>query len=316
VTGPGQVQAHALEVLEFPRLLDHIAGYASSSAGAARIRALRPTRVGGTRPEREEALIALRAEHARVVAMRAVIAGAEGWRPEAIPELTEPLRRLRIAGTSWSGPELRGAVTLLASSRRTLAALTDEARPAMARAALAPYVGALIARPTLEQQLERVLTEEGALKDDASPALRRIRRERRGAEGELVRLLERIMAKLESHLRVDDASVTIRNGRYVIPVRREGRGALGGIVHDSSQSGQTLFMEPPAAVEAGNRIRELEAEEIAECERILLELTETLRPDRDALLDALEALIALDALYGRARYAMARVCGRDARGGA
>ncbi|MFM8302628.1 MAG: hypothetical protein ACKN99_08820, partial [Gemmatimonadota bacterium] len=274
MTGQAQVQGHALEVLEFARLLDHIAGYASSSAGAARIRALRPTRVGGTRPERDEALQALRAEHARVVAMRSLIMGAEGWRPEAIPELSEPLRRLRIAGISWSGPELRGAVTLLASSRRTLATLTDEVRPAMASAALAPYVGALIARPTLEQQLERVLTEEGTLKDDASPALRRIRRERRGAEGELVRLLERIMAKLESHLRVDDASVTIRNGRYVIPVRREGRGALGGIVHDSSQSGQTLFMEPPAAVEAGNRIRELESEEIAECERIFLELTE------------------------------------------
>jgi len=308
VTGQAQVQGHALEVLEFARLLDHIAGYASSSAGAARIRALRPTRVGGTRPERDEALQSLRAEHARVVAMRALITGAEGWRPEAIPELSEPLRRLRIAGTLWSGPELRGAVTLLASSRRTLATLTDEARPAMARAALAPFVGALIVRPTLEQQLERVLTEEGTLKDDASPALRRIRRERRGAEGELVRLLERIMAKLESHLRVDDASVTIRNGRYVIPVRREGRGALGGIVHDSSQSGQTLFMEPPAAVEAGNRIRELESEEIAECERIFLDLTETLRPDRDALIAALEALIALDSLYGRARYAVATGC--------
>ena len=227
MTGQGHVQAHALEVLEFSRLLDHIAGYASSAAGAARIRALRPSRVGGTRPERDEALDVLRAEHARVVAMRALIAGADGWRPEAIPELADPLRRLRIAGTAWSGPELRGAVTLLASSRRTRAALSDEARPAMARAALASFVEALIARPTLEQQLERVLTDDGVVKDDASPALRRIRRERRGAEGELVRLLERIMAKLESHLRVDDASVTIRNGRYVIPVRREGRAALG-----------------------------------------------------------------------------------------
>ncbi len=107
---------------------------------------------------------------------------------------------------------------------------------------------------------------------------------------------------------MDDASVTLRNGRYVIPVRREGRGSIGGIVHDSSHSGQTLFVEPPAAVEAGNRIRELESEEIAECERILLELTETLRPEREGLGDALEALIALDALYGRARYALAAGC--------
>ncbi len=302
------VQAHALEVLEFARLLDHVAGHASSTPGAARIRALRPVRVGGTHLDRAEALDALRAEHARVAAMRALITGDGGWRPEAVPDLIEPLARLRVPGTSWHGKELRQAVTLLQSSRRTQAALQDEARHPAARAPLAPFALALLARPSLEERLERVLTDEGELKDDASPALRRIRRELRGAEGELVRLLERLMAKLESHHRVDDGSVTLRNGRYVIPVRREGRGALGGIVHDSSQSGQTLFVEPPAAVEAGNRIRELEAEEVAECERILLELTELLRPDRDALAEALEALIALDALYGRARYALAAKC--------
>lgn len=301
-------QAHALEVLEFARLLDHVAGHASSTPGAERIRALRPLRVGGTHLDREESLRALRAEHARVAAMRALIGGEGGWRPEAVPDLTDALARLRVIGTVWNGRELRSAITLLISSRRTQAALRDEARHPAARAPLAPYADALIARPAIEKRLESVLTDEGELKDDASPALRRIRRELRGAEGELVRLLERLMAKLESHHRVDDASVTLRNGRYVIPVRREGRAALGGIVHDSSQSGQTVFVEPPAAVEAGNRIRELESEEIEECERIFRELTEELRPERDALADALEALIALDALYGRARYAFAARC--------
>ena len=301
-------QAHALEVLEFARLLDHVAGHASSTPGAERIRALRPLRVGGTHLDREEALDALRREHARVAAMRALITGEGGWRPEAVPDLTDALARLRVPGTSWSGRELRGAIVLLQSSRRTQAALLDESRHPAARAPLAPYAEALIAREAIERRLEAVLTDDGELKDDASPTLRRLRRELRGAEGELVRLLERLMAKLEDHHRVDDASVTLRNGRYVIPVRREGRGAIGGIVHDSSQSGQTLFVEPPAAVEAGNRIRELEAEEVAECERILLELTETLRPEREALSGALEALISLDALYGRARYALAARC--------
>ena len=69
------------------------------------------------------------------------------------------------------------------------------------------------------------------------------------------------MAKLESHQQVPDMSVTVRNGRYVIPIRREARGSVGGIVHDTSGSGATLFVEPPAAVEEGNRIRELEIEE-------------------------------------------------------
>lgn len=301
-------QPHALEVLEFARLLDHVAGYASSTPGAGRIRALRPLAVGGTKPERDEALATLRAEHGRVAAMRALADGEEGWRPEAVPDLAEAFPRLRVAGASWTGRELRQAVVLLQSSRRTQAALRDEKRPAMARAPLARYADALIARPAIEQRLERVLTDEGELRDDASPALRRLRREMRGAEGELVRLLERLMGKLEPHHRVDDASVTLRNGRYVIPVRREGARSLGGIVHDTSQSGQTAFVEPPAAVEAGNRIRELEVEEREEVERILRELTDELRPEREVLEAALEALVELDSLYGRARYASATGC--------
>ncbi|MFM8780663.1 MAG: MutS-related protein, partial [Gemmatimonadota bacterium] len=240
--------------------------------------------------------------------MRALVTGEDGWRPEGIPDLGAALARLRVTGTVWSGPELRDLITLLASSRRTQLSLRAEAVPAMVRGLMAPFADALVARPAVEQQLERVLTEEGELRDDASPALRRIRRERRGAEGELVRLLERVMARLEAHHRVDDASVTLRNGRYVIPVRREGRVAVGGLVHDSSASGQTLFVEPPAAIEAGNRIRELEREEAEECARHLRELPDAIRPDREALVAALEALIALDALYGRARYALATGC--------
>jgi DNA mismatch repair protein MutS2 len=302
------VQPHALDVLEFARLLEHVAGFASSGPGAARIRALRPQRVGGTRPERDESLAALHRIHRQVGAMRSLVVGEEGWRPEGIPDLGAALTRLRVPGTVWSGVELRDLLTLLVSSRRTQLALRAEAVPAMVRGLLAPFADALVARPAVEQHLDRVLTEEGELRDDASPPLRRIRRERRGAEGELVRLLERLMARLEAHHRVDDASVTLRNGRYVIPVRREGRAAVGGLVHDSSASGQTLFVEPPAAIEAGNRIRELEREEAEECERILRELTDSIRPDRDALVAALEALVALDALYGRARYALATGC--------
>jgi len=301
-------QAHALDVLEFARLLDHVAGHASSTPGAGRIRALRPLAVGGTQPEREDALATLRAEHVRVAAMRALVDGEEGWRPENVPDLEDAFPRLRVTGASWNGRELRLAIVLLQSSRRTQAALRDEKHHPAARAPLAMFADRLIARPAIEARLERVLTEDGELRDDASPALRRLRKEMRGAESELVRLLERLMGKLESHHRVEDASVTLRNGRYVIPVRREGRGALGGIVHDSSQSGQTVFVEPPAAVEAGNRIRELEAEEREETERILRELTDELRPEREALAGALDALIALDSLYGRARYALAAHC--------
>jgi DNA mismatch repair protein MutS2 len=195
------------------------------------------------------------------------------------------------------------AATLLRSSRRTQQRLRDPKRPAIVRAMLAPLLDVLISAQTLEDRIAKVIADDGTVKDDASAALRRIRRELRSAHGELVRILEREMSKLEPHHRVADSSVTMRNGRYVIPVRREARVVAGGIVHDTSASGATLFVEPPAAVEFGNRMRELESEEFEEVEKILRELTDELRPRRDEIIATLEALVELDSLFARASYA-------------
>ncbi len=292
------MNAHALAVLELPRVLDVLAEHATSALGANRIRALTPTTDRAW----------LDREHARVGAMRAAAQGNDGWQPDPIPDLTGPLTRLRVIGSRWTGPELVDGAILLRSSRRTRAQLDDPRRAPIVRAVLAAVLDRLIAVPALESAIERALLEDGTVKDDASAALRRIRRELRAAQGELIRILEREMERLEPHHRVSDMSVTMRNGRYVIPVRREGRAIAGGIVHDTSASGATLFVEPPAAVEFGNRMRELESEEIEEVDRILLELTDELRPHRDGIVDALEALVELDTLYARARFAERFAC--------
>jgi len=289
---------HALTVLEFSRVLDLVAGHASSAAGAARTRQLQPLL-----SEREVA-----GEHARVEAMRAMVGSEAGWNPEPIPDLAAALGRLRVEGTAWTALELRAAVTLLLSSRRALDALHDKTLADGVTAPLESLAASLVRDPETEREIDRVIKDDATVRDDASPLLRRVRKELRGAAADLVRMLERLMAKLEPHHRVEDASVTVRNGRYVIPVRREGRGAVGGIVHDMSSSGSTLFVEPPAAVEASNRMRELEAEELRETERILLEVTDRLRPHRDALVATLDALVTLDSLYARARYAIAYGC--------
>jgi DNA mismatch repair protein MutS2 len=287
------VNAHALGVLEFPRVLDVVAGYATSSLGADRVRALAP------RVDTDW----LGREHARVAAVRAVTKGDEPWRPEPAPDLSAALSRLRVAGSIWSGLELLGGATLLRSSRRTRVTLRDERRPAMVRAVLAPLVDVMMSAQPLEEAIERAILDDGTVKDDASAALRRIRRELRASQGELIRILEREIQKLEPHHRVSDMSVTMRNGRYVIPVRREARVVAGGIVHDSSASGATLFVEPPAAVAFGNRIRELESDEVEEIERILRDLTDQLHPRRDEMVASLDALVELDTLFARACFA-------------
>jgi DNA mismatch repair protein MutS2 len=292
------VNAHALSVLELPRVLEFVAGHATSALGAARINALAPS----------SDIAELEREQARVAAVRAIITGDEPWHPAAIPDVTAALSRLRVEGSRWGGPELLGAATLLRSSRRTKQALGDDRRPAVARAVLAPYAAALASRESLEQLVERTIQDDGLVRDGASPALARIRRELRASQGELVRILEREMSRLEPQYRVSDMSVTMRNGRYVIPVRRGGQTATGGIVHDASSSGGTLFVEPPAAVAFGNRMRELESEEFEEVERILLALTDEFRPHREELLAALEALVTLDALFARASFAERASC--------
>ena len=289
---------HALALLDLPRALAVVAERASSTLGAAEGRSLEP------RFDREW----LEGEHARVAGMRALVQADDPWNPDAIPDVAAALRRLRVEGAGLNGPELLGVGILLRSARRSRDSLGDAQRPAAGRAVLARLREQLAQDRPLEDAIEKIVDEEGRVRDDASPALRGIRRELAAAHGALIRIIEREMAKLEEHHRVADASVTVRNGRYVMPVRRGGQIAVGGIVHDSSQTGGTLFVEPPAAIEFGNRIRELEAEEQREVDRILLEATVRVRPLREELAASLAALVALDSLYARARYAIEFGC--------
>lgn len=109
------VNSHALSILELPKVLDVVAGFASSDLGAARVRALTP-RTDPTWLDRE---------HARVAATRSAIQGDEPWAPGPTPDLTQPLARLRVLGSLWTGVELNAAASLLRTSRRTQAQLRD-----------------------------------------------------------------------------------------------------------------------------------------------------------------------------------------------
>jgi DNA mismatch repair protein MutS2 len=286
------VNAHALGVLELPRVLELVAQRATSLLGAARVRSASPN---GDRRWVER-------EQTRVVAVRVLLTADHPWSPEPIPDITSALSRLRIEGTSWSGPELLSGAIILASSRRTRDALRD------ARVVLADFAERMVIAPDQEKSIARAIDDDGNVRDGASSLLARLRRDLKGAQAELIRLLERVMSRLDPAQQVADGSVTVRNGRYVIPVRRDARSTIGGIVHDTSSTGATLFVEPPAAVEAGNRIRELEAEEAREVERVLRELTDALRPLHASLVDSLDALVELDTLAARARYAIDFTC--------
>src|SRR5882724_4895111 len=291
------MNSHALNVIEFPRTLALVSERATSPLGAERVRELRPV------PDRD----AIEREHARVAAVRALLSGDEPWQLHGVPDARSALTRLRVEGASLAAPDLLTAAALLRSSRLTQESLRGRASPVIT-AVLAGQLEPLFVNRGVEEAIERAIDEDGQVRDEASSALRKIRRELKGSQGELIKLLERAMSKLAPHQRVADMSVTVRNGRFVIPVRREAQGAVGGIVHDASATGGTLFVEPPAAVEAGNRIRELQSEEVEEIERILSALTDDLRPHREELANSLESLITLDSLVARARFAIEFRC--------
>jgi DNA mismatch repair protein MutS2 len=240
--------------------------------------------------------------------VRSLIEDESPWSPQALSDITPALARLNVEGAALAPSDLLAVGNVMRSSRLTADSFKGDRVPAVTKALLSRELDSLVVNASAEKRITNAIDDDANVRDEASPVLRRIRRELRGSQGELVKLLEKLALGLELHHRVPDSSVTVRNGRFVIPVRREARSHLGGIVHDTSASGATLFVEPPAAVEVGNRIRELETEEIREIDRILAELTDHIRPGRESIGLAFDALIELDTLYARARFAMRYDC--------
>lgn len=312
----------ALRVLEFDKVLEHAAGFASTGAGRDAVRALRPSRdPAAVRARLEEV-----AEAGRFLQERT------DWAFPRLPDPTRALDRLAVEGAVLAPDELAKLGALLAAARhveRSFAAAAPDgvfARDALlaregvsargavpargafpapdAFSALAALCGRLVADSALEAAVDRTVDGEGRVLDTASRELGRLRARLAGAHTRVVAHLESLLEGLSEAHRVAGASVTIREGRYVIPVRREGKRAVGGYVHDESATGATVYAEPPSAISMMNRIRELERAEARETQRVLRELTERCRPLAGALAESHEALVELDRRCALARAAL------------
>ena len=282
---------HALKVLEFTRVLERVATRASSELGRQKILALRPT----SDPD------SARTELARVAASMRFVEGAPDWGMLPVPDVRGALGVMTAEGAVLEPIQLFRLGVLLNSSRRLSSDLIGHPDGL-------PELGALVALLVedrdLEKSIERAVDDEGHVLDSASDDLKKIRNRLRGAHSKIVRKLESYLSTIPARFVVSDGSVTIREGRYVVPVRREGKGEVGGIVHDVSQSGATLFVEAPMAIGLMNEVRDLEREEGQEVRRILGELTAEGTPLREAIKGALGALVDFDTLNARARAAL------------
>jgi len=209
------------------------------------------------------------------------------------------LERTRAEGSVLDGPELLALLPLLEAAPR-LAAYGRAIRPVAAT--LAASAEGLPRFSDLRDRLRRALDDDGALTDVASSRLGHLRRELRDRRRRLVADLERLL-QAEGDRVFADRFVTVRHGRYVLPVRAESRGRVRGIVHDRSQSGQTVFVEPEAMVEANNDLVALERDEQQETTWILAELTDAVRARRDELASLVDTLGTLDWVFARAHLA-------------
>jgi DNA mismatch repair protein MutS2 len=156
----------------------------------------------------------------------------------------------------------------------------------------------------LETRLAQSISPSGEVLDGASKDLARARQRVREARKHVMDKLGAILGSLDQTERAPDAAVTVRGGRYVIPIRSTARSRVGGIVHDESATRGTVFVEPPEIIELGNELRAAESAEQREVLRVLRDLTDLLRPHRDTIAAAWEMCIAFDDLCARARYAV------------
>ena len=288
---PDPGTAEALETIELGAVLDRVAEGAAGPLGAARVRARRPT----------DDVPWIRTELARVGEVAGLFRRRDGLVAEPVPDVSRALARLRIEGSVLEGAELAGIHRALVAARAVHADLTRVA-PEAPRAAelLRP-----LSEKGLERRLEQSVDPDGNLLDSASPRLAAARREVQAARQRLLRKLEGLLRGLDSSAAPAGATVTVRDGRYVIPVRRDSRARPPGIIHGESGSAGTLFVEPAEAIDLGNALREAQVEEERETLRVLRELTALLRPALPVIRDAIDMAVAVDDLVARARYAVA-----------
>ena len=278
----------AYQTLEFYKITEKLAQHAASAGGKTLCLALEPMRdIGRIRAAQEETADALSRVYRR-----------GGLYLAGTKDVRASLKRLEI-GSSLNIPELLDICTLLetAGKAKQYARQNDgrEAEPD----SLDPLFSALEPCAPLSQEIRRCILSEEEISDDASPALRSVRRSIRSANDRIHSTLSG-MVNGSARAYLQDAVITQRNGRYCIPVKAEYRSQVPGMIHDQSSTGSTLFVEPMAVVRLNNDLKELYLKEQEEIEHVLETLSGEAASCTEALAQDYELLTTLDFIFAKA----------------
>jgi len=287
---------HTLRVLEYDKVASVVSGFAASEAGRDAVLALLPATDAGiveTRlHETQEFLHLLRSNEVPPLDNILNVRGA--------------VQKLGPTGSMLSPVELLSVATTLGAGRRVrqffqrFEGKGTEAR--LQTPLLCARAGKIRPLKHIEDAVFSAIDEQAEVKDSASPALRKVRKQ-------IVRTREDILGRMSGILQdsgfqkvIQEPVITVRDDRYVLPLKPNFRQSLKGVVHGQSGSRSTLFVEPLEILEQNNRLAELRMEEREEVERILRELTSLMTREVEAIEDTIEALAGIDAVHARARF--------------
>lgn len=277
------------KALELDKILEMVAAEASSEDGAQLARELSPVHTAA------EAKWLLEETDAAFVAMAKF--GAPSF--YGMKNVTNPLRRAQAGG----GLGLRELLDI-GATLRTIRGLTQWwGKSESVRTALTGRFEVLSPNKYLEEKIFTCIVSEEEVADSASPALAAIRRKIRAASQRVRDQLDKLIRSPGHQKHLQESLVTQRGGRYVVPVKAEFRGEVPGLVHDTSASGATVFIEPMSVVELNNEIRVLCSDEQEEISRILLELSGEAGSFADSIIESYHYAVELDLIFAKAQVA-------------
>lgn len=285
------MQQKALKVLEFEKVKEQLLVHASSSLGRERVTQLIPStdfdEVVRLQEETDESSTVLRLKGN--VPLSGIHDIRAHYKRSVIGGVLSPIELFQIASTIHASRQMKRFIEDVAAEEIQVPILLEQ-------------TDRIIPLVALEESIRNAIDEGGEVLDSASELLRSLRSQIRSNEARVRERLEGMVRSSSAQKMLSDAIVTIRNDRFVIPVKQEYRGHYGGIIHDQSSSGQTLFIEPQAIVQLNNQLQDIRIKEQLEIDRILSELSAKTAEHEEELQVITEVMSNLDFIFAKARF--------------
>ncbi len=286
------MQQKVLHVLEYEKVKEQLIKHASSTLGKEKVKALVPSseyqEVAVLQEQTDEAAKVLRLKGniplGGLVDIRATVKRAR------IGGMLSSVELIEVAGTLYAGRQMKRFIEKMVEEDIELTHL-----PILAEQ--------IVVIHDLERRISECIDDNGYVLDSASDTLKGIRQQLRTTEARVRDKLESMIRSSNASKMLSDAIITIRNDRFVLPVKQEYRASYGGIVHDQSSSGATLFIEPQVVVDLNNTLQQAKVKEKVEIDRILTKLSNEVAENSDDLLHNVDCLADMDFMFTKAKYA-------------